>query len=194
MTDRPVRPNQPVYLDNQATTRCDPRVVTAMLPFFTEQYGNPHSVEHVMGRTAEAAVEIARGHVASLLGADMREIVFTSGATESNNIALKGAARFAARYGTGARRRILTVVTEHKCVLESVGDLKDEGFDPIFLPVGSDGLLDPDALRDALRVPTLLVSVMAVNNEIGVVQDIPELARIAKEAGALFHSDLAQAV
>jgi len=194
MTDAPARPNQPVYLDNQATTRCDPRVVAAMLPFFTEQYGNPHSVEHVMGRTAEAAVETARGHVASLLGVDTREIVFTSGATESNNIAIKGAARFAARYGGGDRRRIVTVATEHKCVLESVGDLKDEGFDPVFLPVGSDGLLDPEVLRDALTVPTLLVSVMAVNNEIGIVQDIPGLARMAKEAGALFHSDLAQAV
>ncbi len=194
MTDAPARPNQPVYLDNQATTRCDPRVLTAMLPWFTEQYGNPHSVEHVMGRTAEAAVETARGHVAALLGADPREIVFTSGATESNNIAIKGAARFAARYGNGDRRRIITVATEHKCVLESVGDLKDEGFEPVFLPVGADGLLDPEVLRQALTVPTLLVSVMAVNNEIGVVQDIPGLAGIAKEAGALFHSDLAQAV
>src|SRR5271154_1299053 len=98
----PPRPNRPVYLDNQATTRCDPRVVAAMLPWFTEQYGNPHSVEHVMGRTAEAAVETARGHVASLLGAEPREVVFTSGATESNNIAIKGAARFAARYGDGS--------------------------------------------------------------------------------------------
>jgi cysteine desulfurase len=194
MTNDPARPNRPVYLDNQATTRCDPRVLAAMLPWFTEQYGNPHSSEHVMGRIAEAAVETARGHVASMLGADTREVVFTSGATESNNIAIKGAGRFAARYGTGDRRRIVTVATEHKCVLESVGDLKDEGFDPVFLPVGSDGLLDPDVLREALAVPTLLVSVMAVNNEIGVVQDIPGLARMAKEAGALFHSDLAQAV
>jgi cysteine desulfurase len=120
--------------------------------------------------------------------------VFTSGATESNNIAIKGAARFAARYGDGGRRRIVTVATEHKCVLESVADLKDEGFEPVFLPVGSDGLLDPEVLRQALTVPTLLVSVMAVNNEIGVVQDIPGLAAVAKEAGALFHSDLAQAV
>src|ERR1700722_2636556 len=127
MTDTPLRPNRPVYLDNQATTRCDPRVLDVMLPWFTEQYGNPHSVEHVMGRAAEAAVETARGHVASLLGADPREVVFTSGATESNNIAIKGAARFAARYGPGgneARRRIITAATEHKCVLESIADLK----------------------------------------------------------------------
>jgi cysteine desulfurase len=196
--DLPTRPNRPVYLDNQATTRCDPRVVAAMLPWFTEQYANPHSVEHIMGRTAEAAVETARGHVAALLGADPREVVFTSGATESNNIAIKGAARFAARYGAqgdeGSRRRVVTVVTEHKCVLESVADLRDEGFEPVFLPVRADGLLDLAVLREALTVPTLLVSVMAVNNEIGVVQDISALAAIAKEAGALFHSDLAQAM
>src|ERR1700722_4148044 len=194
MTEPLARPNRPVYLDNQATTRCDPRVLAAMMPWFTEQYGNPHSVEHDMGRAAEAAVETARGQVASLLGADPREIAFTSGATESNNIAIKGAARFAARYANDDRRRIVTVATEHKCVLESVADLKDEGFEPVFLPVGADGLLDPDVLREALTVPTLLVSVMAVNNEIGVVQDISTHAAIAKEAGALFHSDLAQAV
>jgi cysteine desulfurase len=118
--------------------------------------------------------------------------VFTSGATESNNIAIKGAARYALRSGN-ERRRIVTVATEHKCVLESVGDLADEGFEPVFLPVGPDGLLDPDVLREALTVPTLLVSVMAVNNEIGVVQDILALAAIAKQAGALFHTDVAQA-
>jgi cysteine desulfurase len=189
----PARPNRPVYLDNQATTRCDPRVLDVMLPWFTEQYGNPASVEHVMGQTAAAAVETARLHVATLLGVDVREIVFTSGATESNNISIKGAARHAARYGD-TRRRIVTVVTEHKCVLESAADLRDEGFEPVFLPVGADGLLDPAALRQALTEPTLLVSIMAVNNEIGVVQDIATHAAIAKEAGALFHSDIAQAV
>ncbi|MGE0223208.1 MAG: cysteine desulfurase family protein [Acetobacteraceae bacterium] len=193
MTDAPSRPNRPVYLDNQATTRCDPRVLDVMLPWFSEQYGNPHSVEHIMGTTAENAVEDARAQVAALIGADAREIVFTSGATESNNIAIKGAARFAARMETD-RRRVITVATEHKCVLEAVSDLKDEGFEPVFLPVRPDGLLDPDVLREALAVPALLVSVMAVNNEIGVIQDIPALAAIAKEAGALFHSDLAQAV
>ena len=188
----PPRPNRPVYLDNQATTRCDPRVLAAMLPYFSEEYGNPASAEHVMGHTAEKAVEDARLHIATLLGADAREIVLTSGATESNNIAIKGAARFAKSMG-GERRRIVTVATEHKCVLESVADLAAEGFEPVFLPVGADGLLDPDVLRAALAVPTLLVSVMAVNNEIGVVQDIPTLAAIAKEGGALFHTDLAQA-
>jgi cysteine desulfurase len=192
-SDQPPRPNRPVYLDNQATTRCDPRVLSAMLPWFTEQYGNPHSVEHVMGTEAEAAVEDARGHVATLIGADAKELVFTSGATESNNIAIKGAARHALRSGS-ERRRVVTVATEHKCVLESVADLVGEGFEPVFLPVRSDGLLEPDLLREALAVPTLLVSIMAVNNEIGVVQDIPALAAIAKQAGALFHTDIAQAV
>jgi cysteine desulfurase len=189
----PPRPNRPVYLDNQATTRCDPLVVQAMLPWFTEEYGNPHSVEHVMGQRAEAAVEAARTQVAGLIGADANEVIFTSGATESNNIAIKGAARFAARMGD-ARRRIVTVATEHKCVLESVADLAEEGFEPVFLPVRPDGLLDPEVLREALAVPTLLVSVMAVNNETGVIQDISRHAAIAKQAGALFHSDMAQAV
>ena len=192
MTEAPLRPNQPVYLDNQATTRCDPRVVQAMLPYFSEEYGNPHSAEHVMGRNAEAAVETARAHVADLIGAEVREVIFTSGATESNNIAIKGAARFAASIGD-PRRRVVTVATEHKCVLEAVADLAAEGFEPVVLPVRPDGLLDPDVLQEALATPTLLVSVMAVNNETGVIQDIPGLAAIAKAAGAVFHTDVAQA-
>jgi cysteine desulfurase len=191
--DLPPSPNSPVYLDNQATTRCDPRVLEVMLPWFCEDYGNPHSVEHVMGRKAEAAVEDARAHVGRLIGAEGREIIFTSGATESNNLAIKGAARMAESLGN-ARRRVIAVATEHKCVLESVADLAAEGFEPVFLPVGSDGLLDPDTLRDALRTPTLLVSIMAVNNETGVIQDLAGLASIVKQAGALIHSDLAQAV
>jgi cysteine desulfurase len=190
MTNAPPRPNRPVYLDNQATTRCDPRVVEAMLPWFSEHYGNPHSIEHVMGTEAEAAVEDARAQVAALIGADAKELVFTSGATESNNIAIKGAARFA---GSTERRRVVTLATEHKCVLESVADLAAEGFEPVFLPVQPDGLLDPNVLREALQTPTLLVSIMAVNNETGVIQDIPALAAIAKQAGALFHTDIAQA-
>ena len=188
----PSRPNRPVYLDNQATTRCDPRVLAMMLPYFAEEYGNPASAEHVMGHTAEQAVEHARTQIGALLGVDAREIVLTSGATESNNIAIKGAARHAKAMGD-ERRRIVTVATEHKCVLESVADLAEAGFEAVFLPVGADGLLDPDTLRAALSVPTLLVSVMAVNNEIGVIQDIPGLAAITKQAGALFHTDLAQA-
>lgn len=188
----PPRPDRTVYLDNQATTRCDPRVLQAMLPWFTEEYGNPHSAEHAMGRRAEEAVEAGRAQVAALLGVEPRELVFTSGATESNNLAIKGAARFAASMGD-PRRRIVTVQTEHKCLLEAVRDLAAEGFEPVFLPVGADGLVDPSSLRQALRTPTLLVSVMAVNNETGVIQDVPALAAAAKEAGALFHSDLAQA-
>ena len=163
-----------------------------MLPWFTEHYGNPHSVEHVMGTEAEAAVEDARGQVAALIGADAKELVFTSGATESNNIAIKGAARFARAQATSAAAsspwRPSTNAFWNRW--------------PIWRPRASsrcscrcapDGLLDPDALRAALEVPTLLVSVMAVNNEIGVVQDIAALARIAKQAGALFHTDIAQA-
>jgi cysteine desulfurase len=192
MNDLATIPNRPVYLDNQATTRCDPRVLAVMLPFFTEEYGNPGSAEHVMGLRAEAAVEAARAEVAALIGAEPREIVFTSGATESNNIAIKGAARNAIRMGD-PRRRIVTVATEHKCVLESVADLAEEGFEPVVLPVRPDGLLDPDVLRQALAEPALLVSVMTVNNETGVVQDIQSLAAIAKSAGALFHTDAAQA-
>ena len=189
----PLLPNRPVYLDNQATTPCDPRVLQAMLPWFCEQFGNPHSVEHVMGRQAEAAVEQARAQVAALIGAEPRELTFTSGATESNNIAIKGAARYAAASGE-TRRRVVTVATEHKCVLESVASLRAEGFEPVMLPVRPDGLLDPAVLAEALEVPTLLVSVMAVNNEIGVVQDLAGLAAVAKRAGALFHTDAAQGV
>ena len=184
--------NRPIYLDNQATTPCDPRVLAAMLPFFTEHFGNPHSAEHIMGRFAEEAVEVARAHVAALIGADVREVVFTSGATESNNIAIKGVARQALRAGD-LRRRIVTVATEHKCVLESVADLEAEGFEAVVLPVDANGLVDPAAVRAALAVPTLLLSVMAVNNETGVIQDIAGLAAIAHEFGALFHTDAAQA-
>jgi cysteine desulfurase len=192
MTDAPA-----IYLDNQATTRCDPRVLAAMLPFFTEEYGNPHSIEHAMGRRAEAAVEASRAEVAALIGAGASEVVFTSGATESNNLAIKGAARHAAALEDprgDPRRRVVTVATEHKCVLEAVADLAAEGFEPVVLPVERDGRLDPARLRAAVAEPTLLVSVMAVNNEIGTIQDLAGLAAIARAAGALFHTDAAQAV
>jgi cysteine desulfurase len=184
-------PNRPVYLDNQATTPCDPRVLNAMLPYFTEKFGNPHST-HGMGQEAEAAVERAREQVAALIGADAREIIFTSGATESNNLAIKGLARHALRRGLD-RRRVITCTTEHKCVLEAVRDLAAEGFEPVILSVQSDGRLDPDQLRAALQTPTLLVSVMAVNNETGVIQDVAAIAALAHEAGAAFHTDAAQA-
>ncbi len=182
-----------IFLDNQSTTPCDPRVLAAMMAWFTEDFGNPHSSEHAMGRVAEAAVEHARGEVAAAIGADPREIVFTSGATESNNIAIKGAARHARRVGD-PRRRVITVATEHKCVLESVADLAEDGFDPVVLPVRRDGTLDPERLEEALESPTLLVSVMAVNNETGVIQDIAGIAALVKRHGALFHTDAAQAL
>ncbi len=188
-----MRPNRPIYLDNQATTPCDPRVLALMLPWFTERFGNPHSAEHQMGQDAEAAVEAARAEVAALIGAESREIVLTSGATEANNIAIKGAARHARRMGD-PRRRVITVATEHKCVLESVADTAEDGFEPVVLPVEPDGRLAPGVLREALAEPTLLVSVMAVNNETGVIQDIAALAAVTREAGALFHTDAAQAV
>jgi cysteine desulfurase len=143
-----------------------------------------------MGRQAAEAVETARGHIAALIGAEPREVVFTSGATEANNLAIKGAARFA---GPSGPRRIITLATEHKCVLESVRDLGEEGFEPVILPVGQKGLADLASLEAALRTPTLLVSVMAANNETGILQDIGAIAGLARQAGALFHSDLAQA-
>ncbi|WP_159997954.1 cysteine desulfurase family protein [Roseomonas sp. 18066] len=183
--------NRPIYLDNHATTPLDPRVLAAMRPWWEENFANPHSVEHALGRAADEAVEEARRQVAALIGADPREIIFTSGATEANNLAIKGAARFARDHGD-PRRRLIAPVTEHKCVLESLRDLEAEGFEPVLLPVGPDGLLAPETLRAALEVPTLLVSVMAVNNEIGVAQDLSALSAIAKAAGALFHCDAAQ--
>jgi len=179
-----------IYLDYLSTTPCDPGVVKAMLPWFGEDFGNPHSV-HGPGRKAAEAVERARESVARLIGAEAREIVFTSGATEANNLAIKGAARHLVRLGD-PRRRIITVATEHKCVLESVRALAAEGFEAVVLGVDSDGRVDPEALREALRVPTLLVSIMAANNETGVLQDIPRLAALVKAAGALMHVDLAQ--
>lgn len=180
-----------VYLDYQATTPTDPRVVEAMLPWFTERFGNPHSTSHGFGREAADAVEEARAEVAALIGAEPREIVFTSGATESNNLALKGVARFRRRHE--GRDHVVTLSTEHKCVLESAQALEAEGFAVTYLPVGSDGLLDPGALEAAVSERTALVSVMAAHNEIGVVQPIAELARIAHAKGAFFHTDAAQA-
>jgi cysteine desulfurase len=179
-----------IYLDNQSTTACDPRVLEAMWPWFADRPGNPSSIEHLEGKRAAAAVEAARAEVAALIGAAPAEIIFTSGATEANNIAIKGAARFA---GAESGNRVITVATEHKCVLESVRDLAAEGFDPVVLPVDQDGALDPAALAAAMRPPTRLVSVMAANNETGYLQDIAPIAAIAHDAGARLHSDLAQA-
>ena len=188
-------PRMPVYLDYQATTATDPRVVEAMLPYFSHAFGNPHSRSHRFGLAAEEAVEQARRQVAGLIGAEAREIAFTSGATEANNLAIKGAARFAAGRSVdgGRRRRLVTVVTEHKCVLESCQAMAEEGFEVVRLPVQPSGLLDLDRLADALDETTLLVSVMAVNNEIGVIQPLAEIGRLARACGALFHTDAAQA-
>jgi len=183
------RRRRPVYLDYQATTPTDPRVVEAMLPYFTEKFGNPHSEGHAFGREAEEAVEEARRQVADLIGAEAREIVFTSGATESNNLALKGLAAF-----HGERRdHIVACVTEHKCVLETVRQLERDGFAVTWLPVAGDGLLDPATVAAALTRRTLAVSVMAANNEIGVLQPIAEIGRICRERGVFFHTDAAQA-
>jgi cysteine desulfurase len=179
-----------IYLDNQATTPCDPRVLEAMWPWFAEAPGNPHSVEHAAGRAAADAVEQARAYVAALIGANPAEIVFTSGATEANNLAIKGAARFA---GPAGPRRIVSAATEHKCVLESVASLAAEGFEPVILPVEPSGKLPPARLAAALQVPTLLVCVMAAHNETGLLQDIAALAETAHASGARFHTDIAQA-
>jgi cysteine desulfurase len=181
----------PVYLDYHATTPCDPRVAEAMLPFFTEKFGNPGSLTHAYGREAEQAVEKARGQLAELIGADPREIVFTSGATESNNLAIKGAARFHREFG---RDQVVTLATEHKCVLESARALEREGIRAIFLPVGRDGLVDLERLAEAVTDKTAIVSVMAAHNEIGVIQPLKDISAIARAKGALFHSDAAQAV
>ena len=183
---RPVR--VPVYLDYQATTPTDPRVVEAMLPFFTERYGNAHS-EHRYGWEAEASVNVARREVADLIGAPQEDIIFTSGATESNNLAIKGLA-WAYK---GHRSHIVTVVTEHKCVLESCRRMQEDGFEITCLGVDGDGLIDLEALKAAIRPETLLVSVMAVNNEIGVIQPLAEIGAICRERGVFFHTDAAQA-
>lgn len=183
-----------IYLDYQATTPVDPRVLDAMLPYFSERFGNPHSVTHAHGWEAEEAVELARGRIAALIGADAKEIVFTSGATESNNLAIKGAAHFYRSVAEDGRDRIVTVATEHKCVLESCAAMEREGFRITYLPVEPNGLLDLDTFRRAIDDKTLLVSVMAVNNEIGVIQPVGEIGAICRERGILFHTDAAQAV
>ena len=182
----------PLYLDCNATTPLDPLVVDAMMPWLREQFGNPHSVNHAFGRDAAAAVEDARRSIARLVGAEGREIIFTSGATESNNLAIKGAARFARKVGR-RRNRIITVTSEHKCVLESVKALVAEGFTTEVLPVSSDGTVDIERLDRALGDDVILVSVMAANNEIGTVQPLADIGAMTRACGALFHCDAAQA-
>jgi len=181
---------EPIYLDYQATTPCDPRVVEKMLPWFTEKFGNPHSRNHRYGWEAEEAVEQAREQVAAIIGADSKEIIFTSGATESNNLALKGVAHFY----KDKRNHIVTVVTEHKCVLDTCRHLEQEGFRVTYLPVKTDGLIDLAALEEVVDDKTVIVSVMGANNEIGVVQPLAEIGALCRRKGAFFHTDCAQAV
>jgi len=180
---------KPIYLDYAATTPVDPRVVQTMVPYLYEQFGNPASRSHAFGWAAEEAVEIAREHVAALIGADPREIVWTSGATESNNLAIKGAAQFYQTKG----KHLITVQTEHKAVLDTMRELERVGFEVTYLPVQDDGLVSMDALKAAIRPDTILVSIMAVNNEIGVVQDINAIGAMLRAKGILFHVDAAQA-
>jgi len=179
----------PIYLDYSATTPVDPRVAEQMIPYLTELYGNPASRSHAYGWDAEKAVERAREQVAALLNADTREIIWTSGATESNNLAIKGAAEFL----QGKGKHLITVKTEHKAVLDTMRELERRGFSVTYLDVEQNGLLDLDRFKAALQPDTILASVMYVNNEIGVIQDIPALGEICRERGILLHVDAAQA-
>jgi cysteine desulfurase len=179
----------PIYLDNNATTRTDPRVVEAMLPYFSEVYGNAASRSHSFGWAAEEAIDIAREQLAKVIGADPKEIIFTSGATESNNLAIKGVAEMYAEKGD----HVITVVTEHKAVLDTCKHLEKDGKHVTYLSVGKDGLIDLDELKAAITDKTVLVSVMAANNEIGVVQPLKEIGAICREHGVLFHTDAVQA-
>jgi cysteine desulfurase len=183
------RNDQPIYLDYQATTPMDPRVLEAMMPYFTHQFGNPHSRSHSYGWEAEEGVEKARGQVAKLIGADEKEVIFTSGATESNNLAIRGVAEFY----KDRKNHIVTTVTEHKCVLDTCRHLQEQGFEVTYLPVQKNGLIDLDELRAAITDKTVVVSVMAVNNEIGVIQPLAEIGKICREKKVFFHTDAAQA-
>ena len=182
-------PHFPIYMDYGATNPVDQRVVDVMIPWLREHFGNPASRSHAWGWEAEAAVEKAREQVAELIGADPREIVWTSGATESNNLALKGAAQFYKTRG----KHLITVKTEHKAVLDTMRELERQGFEVTYLDVQEDGLLDLDKLKAAMRADTILLSVMFVNNEIGVIQDIPAIGAMCRERGIIFHVDAAQA-
>ncbi|KHN94297.1 cysteine desulfurase [Metarhizium album ARSEF 1941] len=183
---------RPIYLDMQSTTPVDPRVLDAMIPFYVGVYGNPHSRTHAYGWESEKAVEAARDHIASLIGADPKEIIFTSGATESNNMSIKGVARFFGR--SGKKNHIITTQTEHKCVLDSCRHLQDEGFEVTYLPVQHNGLIKLEDLEAAIKPETALVSIMAVNNEIGVIQPIEEIGKLCRSKKVFFHTDAAQAV
>lgn len=179
----------PIYLDYQSTTPMDPRVIEKMVEIMKNEFGNPHSRTHIYGWKAEELVEIARKQVADLIGADPKEIFFTSGATESNNLAIKGVARFYKEQ----KNHIITLTTEHKCVINSARELESEGFKTTFLPVQQNGLVDLEQLEKAITKETAIVSIMAVNNEIGVIQPIAEIGAICKKHGVFFHTDAAQA-
>ena len=182
-------PHFPIYLDYGATTPVDPRVAEAMIPWISEHFGNAASRSHAWGWEAEAAIEKAREQVADLIGADPREIVWTSGATESDNLAIKGAAHFYKSKG----KHLITVKTEHKAVLDTMRELERQGFEVTYLDVQENGLIDMDVLKAAIRPDTILISVMFVNNEIGVIQDIPAIGALCREKGIVFHVDAAQA-
>nr|GMC68002.1 cysteine desulfurase, mitochondrial [Ipomoea batatas] len=181
---------RPLYLDVQATSPVDPRVVDAMLPYYLSRFGNPHSRTHLYGWESDRAVEAARAHVAALINASPKEIIFTSGATESNNVSVKGVMHFYKE----KKRHVITTQTEHKCVLDSCRHLQQEGFDVTYLPVDPDGLVNLDELRAAIRPDTGLVSIMMVNNEIGVIQPVHEIGEICREFNVPFHTDAAQAL
>ncbi|KAL8657260.1 MAG: hypothetical protein Q9226_002095 [Calogaya cf. arnoldii] len=183
---------RPIYLDMQATTPTDPRVLDAMLPFLTGLYGNPHSRTHAYGWETETASEQARQHIADLIGANPKEIIFTSGATESNNMSIKGVARFFGR--SGKKKHIITTQTEHKCVLDSCRHMQEDGFEVTYLPVQNNGVIDLKELEAAIRPDTALVSIMTVNNEIGVIQPMKEIGQLCRSRKVFFHTDGAQAV
>ncbi|HEY0713429.1 MAG TPA: aminotransferase class V-fold PLP-dependent enzyme, partial [Polyangia bacterium] len=180
----------PIYMDNHATTPTDPRVVEAMLPYFTEHFGNASSRSHAYGWSAEKAVEKARDQVGAIIGASGKEIVWTSGATESNNLAIKGAAEFYRDRGD----HIITAQTEHKAVLDTCKRLEKEGYRVTYLPVEKDGRVSPAAVQAAMTDKTILVSIMHANNEIGTINPIDEIGAVAKAGGALFHVDAVQSV
>lgn len=187
-------PKLPIYLDHAATTPCDPRVVEAMLPYFTEKFGNPGSRNHSFGWDAEDAVEEARGRIARLLGADRKEIIFTSGATESNNLAIKGAAEMYERApaGSAGRGHIITCGIEHKAVLDPCKRLQKEGFDVTYLTPPKDGIVTAEMVRDAMRDDTILVTIMWANNELGTINEIPQIGALCHEKNVIFHTDATQ--
>lgn len=182
--------NLPIYMDNHSTTKVDPRVVEEMLPYFTVYFGNAASRNHSFGWDADKAVEAARERLARIINAESREIIFTSGATESNNLALKGVAEMYVEKGN----HIITQVTEHRSILDTAKRLEKSGMNVTFLPVGKDGLVDPEDVRKAITDRTVIISIMLVNNEIGVIQPVEEIGKIAKERGVLFHCDATQGV